>query len=191
MKKIMLIMLIICAIFVLSACDKPLIEPGFIEPSGEVLTKQEDIWQDIFTDNICLAVAYITDENETEFMEKYFNKDSKYKLLQIYDLSNEFVGATAKIAIIPKDENVFVAIDSCVIDEEGNLAKEYEVYEKTNKPFLLKYDNYEPTMPQYLMELKVADFEALIPIVFSGMDGHLDLSGNESEVKDISIYEDV
>ena len=50
------------------------------------------------------------------------------------------------------------------------------------------YDNIEQTTPQMCIELKVNGFEDIIPIVFSGNNGHLDLTGHESEVLDISIY---
>ena len=46
----------------------------------------------------------------------------------------------------------------------------------------------ETTTPEMCIKFEFQGFEEMFPIVFSGMDGKLDLTGVEQEVKDISVY---
>lgn len=158
--------------------------------NGKIVNQVKDKSK-IFTDNLCLAAGYVTSATQAKFIEKYFSNEASYNSITKYDLRSEYNAEnekTDKVVIIPKDENVEISIYDCKIEENGELNKGNMLLEKISEPFMILYDNIEQTTPQMCIELKVNGFEDIIPIVFSGNNGHLDLTGHESEVLDISIY---
>ncbi len=142
----------------------------------------------MFTDNICLGIASITDENEEATINKYCSNRASFDSITrlVLDNGTEYID---KFLIIPKDENVTFDIYSVKLTDEGTIEPEFEVDKDMNNPILFTCDDYESTMPHYGIKLKANGFEDFIPLSFSGYDGSLALSGHESEVIDLTIYE--
>ncbi len=139
-----------------------------------------------FTDNISLGIANYTDETEEKIVNAYFNNYASYQSLTRYNLSNN-TEYSAKFLIIPKDDSVKFDIYSCIISDDGNVVPDVEIDKDINEPILFYFDDYESITPQYCIILKVNGSEDIIPIVFSGMDGSLNIVGHEAEVIDLSL----
>ena len=145
-----------------------------------------------FNDNQCLAIGYVLDSNIDEFIHNNFHNNYTYNNLEVLDyrsadsrekeIGNHFV-------IIPKSEDVKITLYSCFINEQGELELDNTLTKDYTKPFVI-LDDYlaETTTPEMCIKFEYQGFEEMFPIVFSGMDGKLDLKGVEQEVKDISVY---
>ena len=145
-----------------------------------------------FNDNQCLAIGYVLDSNIDEFIHNNFYNNYTYNNLEVLDyrsadsrekeIENRFV-------IIPKSEDVKITLYSCFINEQGELELDNTLIKNYTTPFII-LDDYlaETTTPELCIEFEYNGFHETFPIVFSGMDGKLDLTGVEEEVKDISVY---
>lgn len=145
-----------------------------------------------FNDNQCLAIGYVLDSNIDEFIHNNFHNNYTYNNLEVLDyrsadsrekeIGNRFV-------IIPKSEDVKITLYSCFINEQGELKLDNTLIKNYTTPFII-LDNYlaETTTPELCIKFECNGFEETFPIVFNGMNGKLDLTGVEQEVKDISIY---
>lgn len=145
----------------------------------------------IFIDNICIAVANVTYKNEESFVNKYFNSFEEFNSLTIYDFRDELDRQAQyedKYVIIPKDKNVKITVYSCIIDENGNLNRGDKLVETTSEPFVIKHKIGETTIPEYIVDFVSNEIQDEFDLVFSGENGKLDLKGHEKEVIDISIY---
>lgn len=150
--------------------------------------KNED---SVFFDNICLAIGYVTWQNEEAFINNFFESEQVFNSITRYDFRDEIARQSQydeKFVIIPKDDNVKISVYECFFDEEGNLYTRGALIEKVSEPFTLFYDNFEATTLQMCIKLEYNGFEDEFPLIFSGYDGKIDLTGVESEVLDISIY---
>ena len=191
MKRIIsIIAVLLVLLLTLTACfEKPIIISGdvFEIESGEnevIIYPVKDL-SEYFTDNICLGIASITTENEAATAEKYCND---YDMITRYNFNND-EDYIARFLIIPKDDTVSYDLYSVKITDEGTVETEFVIDQDIKEPVVFTYDNYESTMPQYGIVLKSNGFQDLIPLSFSGYDGSLALSGHESEVIDLTIYE--
>ncbi len=135
-----------------------------------------------------MAIGYLTDNTEESLFQKYFQEDITSDDLLRCDFSNE-ADYKCKLVVIPKNEYVVLNICDCTIDESGSLNTSPYFDEPINEPFIFIYDNYESTTPQYAFSIETNGYSRVLPVVFSGMDGKLSISGFEGEVLDISIYE--
>ncbi|CDE96833.1 unknown [Clostridium sp. CAG:567] len=164
-----------------------------------------------FSDNQCLAIGYVLDSNRDEFVRNNFYNDHVYSSLETLDnnddsycsyLFNSFEmfdyrteesknnGTENCFVIIPKSEEVKITLYNCFINEQGELVKlDNALIKEYTKPFIV-LDDYlaETSTPELCIEFEYNGFQEIFPIVFSGMDGKLDLTGVEEEVKDISVY---
>ena len=198
MKKVIIgiligiVVCIICAIiyvkFFMFVPDKD----GMINENGVQEEQTTDIKSVKFSDNQCLAIGYVLDSNIDEFIHNNFYNNHTYNNLEVLDyrsadsrekeIGNRFV-------IVPKSENVKITLYSCFINEQGELELDNTLIKDYTTPFII-LDDYlaEITKPEMCIKFEYQGFEEIFPIVFSGMDGKLDLTGVEGEVKDISIY---
>lgn len=145
-----------------------------------------------FSDNQCLAIGYVLDNDVYEFASNNFFSAYMYDCVEVFDyrsaeskekqIGNRFV-------IIPKTEDVKVSLYNCFINNYGELELDNILIKDYTDPFII-LDDYlaETTTPEMCIKFEYNGFEETFPIVFSGMDGKLDLTGVEGEVKDISIY---
>ena len=142
-----------------------------------------------FNDNECIAIGYVTDINEQNFINKYF-PDGSYSTLPSYDYryeSNRTPGYGNKFVIIPMNNKVEITVYDCYIGEDGELYTDNTLISKITEPFII-LDDYIEYTPSMCIKFEYNGFEEMFPITFSGEDGSLDLNGYEMEVKDISIY---
>lgn len=142
-----------------------------------------------FTDNQCIAIGYITDLNEEKFVERYF-PDGFDGVLDYYDFrypENRKENYGNKFVIIPMNKNVKVTVFDCYIGEDGELYTDNTLVSRAEEPFIL-LDDYIEYTPSMCVKFEYNGFEAMFPITFSGEDGTLNLTGYETEVKDISLY---
>lgn len=142
-----------------------------------------------FNDNECIAIGYVTDLNEVDFIDKYF-PDGSYGSLPYYDYrheSNRIPGYGNKFVIIPMNNKVEITVYDCYIGEDGELYTDNTLISKITEPFIL-LDDYIEYTPSMCIKFEYNGFEEMFPITFSGEDGSLDLNGYEMEVKDISLY---
>ena len=163
-----------------------------------------------FSDNQCLAIGYVLDSNRDEFVRNNFYNDHVYSSLEPLENSDDFYYSylfnsfemfdyrTEKsrnnrtgncFVIIPKSEEVKITLYNCFINEQGELELDNTLIKEYTKPFIV-LDDYlaETSTPELCIEFEYNGFQEIFPIVFSGMDGKLDLTGVEDEVKDISVY---
>lgn len=158
--------------------------------NGKIITKIKNE-EEIFFDNICLAVGFVQHTTEEEFIIKYFDNNYIYNSITRYDFRSEIERQSQydeKFVIIPKDDDVKISLYECFFDEDGELYTRGALIENTSEPFTLLYDNFESTTPQICIKFEYNGYEAMFTLVFSGYDGKLDLTGVETEVLDISIY---
>lgn len=140
-----------------------------------------------FTDNIILAIGLL-DENEEEFVNKYFNNRTYYKNLKLYDFRSDYTVAGNKFIIIPKNSDVKAIVYACSMDENGKIILKNSLISLNHTgPYIIK-KNYIEYIPDMCIKIEYNGFEEIIPLTFSGENGHIDLKGFESEVLDISIY---
>ena len=142
-----------------------------------------------FTDNECIAIGYVTDLNESEFVKKFF-PDGSYDSLENFDYryeSNRIPGYGNKFVIVPINNKVNITVYDCYIGDDGELYTDNTLILNKNEPFIL-LDDYIEYTPSMCVKFEYNGFEEMFPITFSGEDGTLDLNGYEMEVKDISLY---
>lgn len=164
--------------------------------SGEFIpidatTEIDDIAKNInFTDNECIAIGYVTDLNEVQFIDKYFDDSLTYGGLQYFDFrypDNRTAGYGNKFVIIPKNQDVEITVYACYLGDDSEMHIDNTLISQINEPFIL-VDDYIEYVPKMMVKFKYNGFEEMFPITFSGENGNLDLSGYEMEVKDISLY---
>ena len=158
--------------------------------NAKIVNQTKD-FSKLFTDNICLAVGYVSKDTEAQFVKKYFDTYEVYRTLTEYDFRDDFERQSQyedKFVIIPQDNSVKVSLYDCIINDNGELIKKNRLIDSVSEPFIIKYQNAESTMPQYIVELKVDGFQDEFPLTFSGNDGKLVLTEHETEVRDITIY---
>ena len=142
-----------------------------------------------FTDNQCIAIGYVTDSNEAQFIERYF-PDNMYEMLDYYDFrpsENRVDNYGNKFIIVPMNNDVKISVYDCYIGEDGELYTKNTLVSNATEPFILLSDYIEYT-PIMSIKFEYNGFETMYPILFSGEDGRLDLMGYETEIKDISLY---
>lgn len=150
----------------------------------EILVGNYNVKAD-FTDNQVLGIAYVNSFNYDATMNAYCEFPENYRFLDLYDISETEYGN--EFLFIPKDDSVHTSIYTCTITDDGELEKgEVLVSDKTEN-FIFKCD-FVGDLPAYVVEMKCNGYETVFPLVFSGMDGTLDLTGNEAEIKDLTIY---
>ena len=143
-----------------------------------------------FTDNECVAIGYVTDLNETQFIDKYFGDPLTYGGLQYFDFrypDNRTSGYGNKFVIIPKNKDVEITVYDCYLGEDNEMHIDNTLISKINEPFII-LDDYIEYVPKMMVQFKYNGFEEMFPITFSGENGNLVLTGYEMEVKDISLY---
>ena len=143
-----------------------------------------------FTDNQCLAIAYVTDSELTNFINMYFNYPQDYYDLEERDFrfpENRRDGYGNRFVLIPKDNAVTITLYSCFVGADGNLEKDNILFQNVNKGFIV-LDDYIEYTPDMIVHYEYNGFEDEFPITFSGENGELVLTGHETEVKDISLY---
>lgn len=144
-----------------------------------------------FTDGQILAIGYVPDMHLEKFIKKNFKNKDEYEKLSEYDLRNEDKSVDGdRFVIIPKNSSVKIKVNNCFINDQGEVQLDNTLLSDTVGGFVL-VDDYMPesTTPKLCIHIEYDGFEDIVPIVFSGKDGKLDLAGHEMEVKDISVYE--
>lgn len=143
-----------------------------------------------FTDNECIAIGYVTEINEVQFIDKYFDDPLTYGGLQYFDfryLDNRTSGYGNKFVIIPKNKDVEITVYDCYLGDDNEMHIDNTLISSINEPFIL-LDDYIEYIPNMMVKFKYNGFEEMFPITFSGENGNLVLTGYEMEVKDISLY---
>ncbi|MGN1270936.1 MAG: hypothetical protein ACI4UX_03015 [Clostridia bacterium] len=145
-----------------------------------------------FSDNQCLAIGYILDSNIDEFIDTNFYTKDSYNYLKEFDFRTEESKKNEqenKFVIIPKTKDVKISVYTCSLNNDGEIKLANVLIKDYTEPFII-IDDYlaETTTPEICIRFEHQGFEEIFPIVFSGMDGKLDLTGVEQEVKDISVY---
>lgn len=145
-----------------------------------------------FNDNQCLAIGYVLESNIDEFIHNNFYNTYTYNNLEVLDsrsADSREKGIGNCFVIIPKTKDVKITLYNCFINEQGELELDNTLIKDYTTPFII-LDDYlaETTTPEMCIKFEYKGFEEMFPIVFSGMDGKLDLTGVEQEVKDISVY---
>ncbi len=186
-KIVICILVIVFLLFLLCACTTTEfvdVESGNVE-NVEVIKTNGHILKDskkIFHDNICMAIADVT-ENEEKFLDTYNIDSDTYNLVTRYNFGND-LDYTNEIIFIPKDDSISYSLYSVSILEDGTIGKDQLLDDNINEPIRFKYDCYESIMPQYAIQIG----DELIPIVYSGMDNSLALSAYKDIVVDLTIY---
>ena len=144
-----------------------------------------------FTDGQILAIGYVPDMHLEKFIKKNFKNKDEYEKLSVHDLRNEDKREDGdRFVIIPKDSSVKIKVNNCFINDQGEVELDDTLLSDTVGGFVLIDDCMpESTTPKLCIHIECNGFEDIVPIVFSGKDGKLDLAGHEMEVKDISVYE--
>jgi len=150
----------------------------------EILVGNYNVKAD-FTDNQVLGIAYVNSTNYSKTLEKYCEFPENYRFLDLYDISETEYGN--EFLFIPKDDSVHTSIYTCTITDDGELEKGEVLVSDKTKSFIFKCD-FVGDLPAYVVEMKCNGYETVFPLVFSGKDGTLDLTGNEAEIKDLTIY---
>lgn len=145
-----------------------------------------------FEENQILAIGYLTDETLNEFIEKTFVTKEIFENLITLDYRKEeskINGGGSTFVFLPKTSDVEIEIYDFYITENGEVKIVDQWGETLNEGFILLQEYMaESTMPELCIKVKYHELEKVIPIVFSGEDGKLNLTGHEKLVKDISIY---
>ena len=156
--------------------------------NGKYLTVKVD-----FSGNEYLAIGYVTDLTEDEFIEKNFYYTYPYYELEELNLcsaKSKEKGEYNTFVFIPKSKDVKISLYECSINfNDGELKEGKELLKNCTEP-LKVYTNYfeETTTPKYCIIYEYNGISKTVPIVFSGMDGSLDLTESKGTIKDISIY---
>ena len=143
-----------------------------------------------FTDNECLAIGYVLDNEVTNFVNIYFEYPQTYYNLEEHDFrspENRTSGYGNRFVLIPKDDSVYITLYDCYLNDDGEIIKDNTLIENNNEGFIVP-DDYIEYVPDMIVKFECNGFEDEFPITFSGEDGRLVLSGHETEVKDISLY---
>lgn len=142
--------------------------------------------------NQILAIGYAPDVNLEKFIQKNFIAKEVFERLIPLDYRKEESRANGngnRLVIFPKTSDVEIEIYDCYITENGEAKILDQWGETLSEGFVLLQEHMaESTMPELCIKIKYHEIEDVIPIVFSGKDGKLDLAGHEKLVKDISIY---
>lgn len=143
------------------------------------------------TDNQIVAIGYIKEDKESEFIAKNFvSKEVLDNLLELdyrEELSKE-QGIGITFVILPKNSNVEIEIYDCYIDEQGETKIVDKLGETLNEGFVLKLDYMaESSHAEICIKVKAEGVEDIIPLAFSGEDGRIYLAGHE-KLLDISVY---
>lgn len=145
-----------------------------------------------FEDEQILAIGYAPDIKLNEFIENNFISKVIFEKLFTLDYRKEESrknGNGNRFVILPKTSNVEVEIYDCYITENGEVKIVDKWGETLNEGVVLLQEYMaESTIPELCIKVKYHGLEDIIPIVFSGKDGKLDITGHEKLVKDISIY---
>lgn len=144
-----------------------------------------------FADNQVVAIGYIKEDKESEFIDKNFvSKEVLDNLLELdyrKEASRE-QGIGITFVILPKNSNVEIEIYDCYINEQGEAKIVDKLGETLKEGFILKLDYMaESTLAEICIKVKSDGEEDIIPLVFSGEDGRLYLNGHE-KLLDISVY---
>lgn len=145
-----------------------------------------------FEDNQILAIGYVTDSNLNKFIEKNFVTKEVFEKLITLDYRKEesrINGSGITFVFIPKTSDVEIEIYDCYITEKGETKIVDQWGETLNEGFVLLQEYMaESTIPELCAKVKYHGVEEIIPLVFSGEDGKLDLTKHEKLVHDISVY---
>lgn len=144
-----------------------------------------------FTDGQFLAIGYVPDMHLEKFIKKNFKNKAEYEKLSVHDLRNEDKREDGdRFVIIPQNSSVKIKVNTCFINDQGEVELDDTLLSDTVGGFVFVDDCMpESTTPKLCIHIEYDGFEDIVPIVFSGKDGKLDLAGHEIEVKDISVYE--
>ena len=148
-----------------------------------------DELRNVFNNGALLAVADIREDTKEEFINKYFSIPVQYSALNRYNFSSN-TDYQDTLVIIPNDESIKYDICSCKINEDGTVYADYVVFDSISEPIIFTFDDFESITPQNCIRIEMDGTEYLIPIVYSGMDGHLALDSTRGIVADISVYKD-
>ena len=114
---------------------------------------------------ILIGIAIIVyDENDEEVAHYRFDDETGYALDTISGDVVDFLEGKAV--------------------EVNTTIQKYQIIDQ----LIVEKRKAETTTPEMCIKFEYQGFEEMFPIVFSGMDGKLDLTGFEQEVKDISVY---
>lgn len=148
--------------------------------------RDEFVRNNFYNDHVYSSLETL-DNNDDSYCSYLFNS------LEMFDYRTEESknnGTGNCFVIFPKLEEVKISLYNCFINEQGELVKlDNALIKEYTKPFIV-LDDYlaETSTPELCIEFEYNGFQEIFPIVFSGMDGKLDLTGVEDEVKDISVY---
>lgn len=129
-----------------------------------------------------LAVACVPDFNEPAFAQKYF-PNGGYD-----DMTTIDTGGEMRFVVIPKDENVKFSVYPCIINDEYEIEKAEPAYISNCSGCLKIKAMKVEYIPHLCIVFEYNGFEGMLPLTFEGQEGHLDLSGCEKEVVDVTIY---
>ena len=144
-----------------------------------------------FKDEQIVAIGYIKEDKESEFIAKNFVSKEVFDSLLELDYRKELSkeqGIGMTFVILPKNSNVEIEIYDCYIDEQGETKIVDKLGETLNEGFVLKLDYMaESSHAEICIKVKAEGVEDIIPLAFSGEDGRLYLAGHE-KLLDISVY---
>ena len=178
---IKIIMLSVCMMAILCSCKN--------EQKTETAETKDVVYEEInkapqitFPEQTILAVAVVPNEMEVTFAQKYF-PNGGYDDMKTIDTGKEM-----RFVVISKDENVKFSVFPCDINDEGEVVKSEAAYIE-NYSGCLKINAMEVEyIPHVCIVYESNGIEKMLPLTFEGQEGHIDLSGNENDVIDISIY---
>lgn len=143
-----------------------------------------------FSEEKCFAIGYINDLKQEEFKEKYF-EDGTFDNLPVYDfrqLSERKDGYGNKFVIIPKSEEIKLTVyDSYMDEDDMKVHLDNILIDNISTPFVI-LDDYIEYIPKMYIKYIYNGEEKLYPILFNGLNGHLNLKDYEKNILDISIY---
>lgn len=137
-----------------------------------------------FTDSICLAIGFIADGREQEFIDDYFFNEADYYQLKTLDIAN-----SNKFVILPKYNTGTINVWSCKINDDYEVEKDELLLNDSNSNGIIVNTDEIEIMPSIAIQyIDDSGFECFIPLFFNGEDGKIVLTGNEADVTDISMY---
>lgn len=142
-----------------------------------------------FNDNACIAIGYLNDKNEFEFAQKYFSNENEYNSIKQLDMRTVGVNQSGlnKFIIIPKDDDVKITVRTCVQNENGENELD-QIALKDHTGCLALYTDEIENVPKLGIQFEYKGYKSSFLLSFNGYNNKLDLTGNEAEVMDISIY---
>lgn len=137
-----------------------------------------------FSNDESLAVGFIPTGKEQEMYKKCFENQQNENITKVNN------GDAYKFIIIPKNNKVKIKVWSCEVGDDGDLYTNNIISENNKGTILLSTQEFE-YIPNVAIECtnEETGIQFLLPIVFNGYDGKMNLDGNEDNVLDISIYE--